>query len=355
MTRRFKQVLVFLSMGIIFLFIIFVINQTVQIINLAYSIHPVFGDIAKYFLIVIYALLIIISVYQFMHLPKPLKLPDSDGRDSKDYKEFLFKIRNRLVKNKNLPSYLIDMEIDPKEPGIDLTVLESKIKQAEDQLDKKANQEIKTVAQTIFVSTAISQSGSLDSFVVLFGQVKMIWRIARIYNQRPALRELIKLYANVAVTSFAARAIEELDFAEIIEPVIKSFGSVGFLNFVPVISIVSNSIFSGATNALLTLRTGIITRKYCSLFSHFENREKYRDEKELKKYIKTSAIREAGKQLGSVIVTPSHSVLKMLLSGLKKSKDFSGKMVDEMGKATKDMINRIVDFFKRKKHTEEGL
>jgi translation elongation factor EF-1beta len=340
-------------MGIIFLFIIFVINQTVQIINLAHSIHPIFGDIVKYFLIVIYAFLIIISVYQLLHLPKPLKLPD--GKDSNDYKEFLFKISNRLVKNKNLPSYMIDIKIDPKEPGIDLAALEDKIKQAEIQLDKQANREIKTTAQTIFVSTAISQSGSLDSLVVLLGQVKMIWRIANIYNQRPALREMIKLYANVAVTSFAARAIEELDFAEIIEPVTRSFGSVGFLNLVPVISIISNSIFSGATNALLTLRTGIITRKYCSLFCYFETREKYRDENELKKYIKTSAIREAGKQLGSVIVTPSQTVLKVLLNGLKKSKDFSGKMVDEMGKAAREMINRIVDFFKRKKPWEEGL
>ena len=84
MTKRFKQVLLIVSAGIIFLFIIFVINQSVQIINLAHSIHPVFGEIAKYFLIVIYALLIIISVYQFMHLPKPLKLPG--GKDSKDYK-----------------------------------------------------------------------------------------------------------------------------------------------------------------------------------------------------------------------------------------------------------------------------
>jgi hypothetical protein len=262
------------------------------------------------------------------------------------------KIRSRLLKNKTLSSHWFDMNIDPKEPDIDLTALEDKIKQAENRLDKQANQEIKTTAQTIFVSTAISQSGSLDSFVVLLGQVKMIWRIANIYNQRPALREMIKLYANVAVTSFAARAVEELDFAEIIEPVTRSFGSVGFLNLVPVISIISNSIFSGATNALLTLRTGIITRKYCSLFCYFENREKYRDENELKKYIKTSAIREAGKQLGSVIVTPSQTVLKMVLNTLKKSKDFSEKMVEEMGKVTKDIINRMVDFLKRKRHTD---
>jgi len=355
MTKRFKQVLLILSAGIIFLFIIFLINQTVQIINLAHSIHPIFGEIVTYFLIAIYALLIMVSVYQLLHLPKPLKMPDPDGRNSKDYREFLFKIRERLLKNKNLSSHLLDMDINPKEPGIDLAALEDKIKQAENRLDKQANQEIKTTAQTIFVSTAISQSGSLDSFVVLLGQVKMIWRIANIYNQRPALREMIKLYANVAVTSFAARAIEELDFAEIIEPVTRSFGSVGFLNLVPVISIISNSIFSGATNALLTLRTGIITRKYCSLFCYFETRKTYRDEKELKKYIKTSAIREAGKQLGSVIVTPSQTVLKMVLNTLKKSKDFSEKMVEEMGKVTKDIINRMVDFLKRKRHREEGV
>jgi hypothetical protein len=352
MRKQLKRLLVFVSFAIIVLFIIFIINQTVQIVQLAHSLHPVFGEVVKYFLIVIYALLVIFCFYQFMHLPKPLKLPE--GKDSKHYKNFLFKIRNRLIKNKNLPLHLKEININPKEPGADLKALEQNIKEAEEELDKQANQEIKTTAQTIFISTAVSQSGSLDSFVVLFGQIKMIWRIAGIYNQRPALREMVKLYANVAVTSFTAKAVEELDFAEIIEPVIKSFGRAGFLNFVPVISIVSNSIFSGATNALLTLRTGIITRKYCSLFSHFEAREKYKDEKELKRFIKLSAIREAGKQLGSVIVTPSQTVLKMVLNGLKKSKDFSGKVVEEMGKVTKEMVTRIADFFKRKKPEDES-
>jgi hypothetical protein len=346
MTKRFKQLLVIASVAIIFLFVIFIINQSVQIVQLAGSLHPLAGDIVKFLLLGIYALLIIFSVSRFLHLPKPLKFPK--GKDAKDYGEFLLKIRARLQKNKHIPVHWLetDKNMDFSKPGTNLTELEEKIKRAEKHLDQKANEEIKNTAQTIFISTAVSQSGSLDSFVVLVGQVKMVWRIAGIYNQRPAWKEMVRLYANVAVTSFAARAIEDLDFAEVIDPVIRSFGSTGFLNFIPVISILSNSIFGGATNALLTLRTGIVARKYCSLFSHFETKETYRDEKALKKHIKTSAIREAGTQLGSVIITPSQTLLKMVVTGLKKSKNFSGKVVDEMGKVTKDIINRIVDLFK---------
>lgn len=351
MTRRFRQVVVIVSLGIILLFVIFMVNQTVQVIHLAYSVHPLFGEIVKYLLIGVFALLIMVLVYQFMRLPKPLKLPQ--GKNGKDYGEFLLRVRDRLIKNKNLPAFLVDGLVELKKEGwADTAALEVKVRDAEKELDRQADHEIKGTAQTIFLSTAVSQSGSLDSFVVLFGQVKMVLRIARIYNQRPALREMIRLYANVAVTSFAARAVEELDFAEIIEPVIKSFGRVGVLNFVPVISIVSNSIFSGATNALLTLRTGIISRKYCGLFGHFEARETHPDDKELKRYIKTSSMREAGKLLGGVIVTPSQTVLKMVMDGLKASKDFSGRVMEEMGKATKDMFTRMMDMFKRKSEVD---
>lgn len=345
MSKRFKQALVVLSIGILFLFVIFVINQTVQIVHLAHSIAPLLGSIVKYLLIGIYAFLIAYSLYQFMHLPKPLKMPE--GKGAEGYKLFLSALLARLRKNKNLSTNLLEPRADGKTTEMDTAAMENKIKAAEKELDQSANTEIRTTAQSIFISTAVSQSGSLDSFVVLVGQVRMIWRIARIYNQRPALRELTKLYANVAATSFTAKAIEDLDFAEIIDPVIKSFSSSGLINFIPVISIVSNSIFSGATNALLTLRIGIITRKYCSLFSQLEAREKYGDDSALKKFIKTSAIREAGKQLGGVIVTPSQTVLKMVMNGLKKSKEIPGKVMEEMEKMTKDMVTRVTDLFKR--------
>jgi len=351
MKKKIKYLLLLFGVALFFLFIIFVINQTAQIVNLCRSLHPVFGEIVKYFLLSVYALLALFSLYHFLRLPGALELPD--GRNTKDYYEFLIKTWKRMAKNKYLAGCLRNKSITIKGKEADADLLADEIRQAEKELDKLANREIKETAQAVFVSTAISQSGSLDSMVVLIGQVKMVWRIAKIYNQRPALADLTKLYANVAATSFAARAIEDLDFAEVIEPVIRSFSGPGLLNFIPIISILSNSIFNGTTNALLTLRTGIIARKYCSLFAHFEVREKYRDAKDLKKHIKTSSIREAGKVLGSVIVTPSQTVFNIMLSGLKKSKNFSEKMIDEIGRITKEMMSRIVDVFKRKKSSVE--
>lgn len=352
MTKKIKQLMVVISVGLIFFFIIFLINQTVQIVNLCHSLHPAFGTIVKYFLFLVYALLIVFSLYHFVRLPKPLKFPE--GKNSDDYREFLLKIRNRLIKNKNLPPHLVDNCKPSKGLDTNFQALEQVIREAEKELDKQANQEIRATAQTIFVSTAISQSGSLDSIVVLMGQARMVWRIARIYNQRPALAEMIKLYANVAATSFAAKAIEDLDFAEIVEPVISSFSGVAVINIIPVISILTNSIFSGTANALLTLRTGIITRKYCSLFSYFESKKEYRDEKQFKKSLRVSAIREAGKKLGGVVTAPSRQVFNALMGSLKKAKEIPGKLVDEMAKISRDLITRVVDVFKKKSGEEEG-
>ncbi len=342
--KELRRLLFIIGGGLAFLFVIFLVNQTVQVVHLCYSLHPVFGTVMKYLLLAIYAGLIVATLYYFSVLPRPLQVPAD--KDSENYRLFLLSLTDRLRRNKHLAQETRDTLPPLKDPEPNLETLEKAIEEAEKELDKKADKEVRTTAQAIFISTAVSQSGALDSIVVLVGQVKMIWRLARIYHQRPSLREITKLYGNVAASSIAARAVDDLDFAEIIEPVIRNFGSVGVLNLIPIISIVSNSLFCGTTNALLTLRTGIITRKYCSLFSHFEAKQTYKDEKELKRHIKTSAIKESGKVLGSVVITPSQTVINMVLGGLKKSKDFSGKVINDVGKASKDVFGRIVDFFK---------
>ena len=58
--------------------------------------------------------------------------------------------------------------------------------------------------------------------MVLAAQVRMIWAIAHIYHQRPTVRDVIQLYANVAGTVFVASELEELDIGEQVEPVIKA-------------------------------------------------------------------------------------------------------------------------------------
>lgn len=346
MKERLRQLVVLASIGVLILFVIFVINQTVQIAALAYDLHPLFGEVVKYLLIAVYALLVIFSFYQFWKLPKALKWPGEGN--SKAYITFLLNIRKRLIRNKNLPAEFIDQRLRPPELETNIQALEQSIREAEAELDKLAEKELKITAQTVFVSTAVSQSGSLDVFVVLTAQARMVWRIARLYNQRPALREMTRLYANVAVTSFAAKAIEDIDVAEVLEPVINGFSGVALVNIVPVISLLTNSIFTGTANALLTLRTGIIARRYCGLFAYYESRKQYGDEKKLLGQIRRSAIREAGMMLGGVIMGPSKQVFGGILGGLKKAGALPAKAVEEIGKASKEVITRISDIFKRK-------
>ena len=50
----------------------------------------------------------------------------------------------------------------------------------------------------------------------------MVWRIAKLYYQRPTLRDLVQLYANVAGTAFMAGELEDIDLHEQVEPVLSS-------------------------------------------------------------------------------------------------------------------------------------
>ena len=48
----------------------------------------------------------------------------------------------------------------------------------------------------------------------------MVWRVAHLYYQRPSLREMTYLYANVAATSFVAGELDDLELHQMIQPVV---------------------------------------------------------------------------------------------------------------------------------------
>jgi hypothetical protein len=65
------------------------------------------------------------------------------------------------------------------------------------------------------------QNSRLDGLVVLFTQIQMINRIARIYVQRPSRRELARLYVNVAGTAvLTTSSLESLDLGELLAPLV---------------------------------------------------------------------------------------------------------------------------------------
>ena len=64
-------------------------------------------------------------------------------------------------------------------------------------LDVESKNIIKAQATSVFITTAVSQNGSLDSIFVFVSAMKLVWRLSIHYNQRPAISDLVKLYSNV--------------------------------------------------------------------------------------------------------------------------------------------------------------
>lgn len=141
-------------------------------------------------------------------------------------------------------------------------------------------------AKSVMVSTAISQNGRLDFISVVVVNLKMIKEIVLKCGFRPSYPKLGKLAVNVFSTAMIAEGLEGLDFSDLFPA-----STTNFLSEIPIIKPIASSILQGISNALLTIRIGIVTRKY--LFSDYKNISQSE--------IRTSSIKESIKVLPAVI------------------------------------------------------
>jgi hypothetical protein len=97
---------------------------------------------------------------------------------------------------------------------------------------------------------------------------RLIWQIAQLYWQRPAISDLFALYSNVAAAAFIAQSVEDMDLSEVIEPVLAPVLANSVVAAIPgfaqVAGLVANSCVDGTVNAFLTLRVGCLASNYCS-------------------------------------------------------------------------------------------
>jgi len=315
MNKTFKKIGLFASILILLFFILFVINQTAQVVQLAEKVTPSFGNLVFWSLLIVYAVLILIPVFLFLRLPRSLQPPTTE--DSPAFDAYLTVLKKRLAGNPHLK-------------GLELST-RKQVDEAMAILAKKSDGIIQQTASTVFISTAISQSGRLDAFLVLSAQSRMVWRIARLYYQRPTLRDLIQLYANVAGTTFLANEFEDIDISEQVEPVLSS--TLGALAVsIPGVqlaaSILVNSVLTGAANAFLTLRVGIIARRYCGSLVIAEKRR-----------LRRSASAEAATLLGSIVKRGTAQLYKALL---KASKDKVGGIFSGMKEYAKEVGSSLL-------------
>lgn len=251
--KKTLKTLVLLGSGLVLLsFAVIVVNQTAQVVELADRVHPTVGAITLWGLVATYSGLIIVPVVIVLKMPRPLTPPPSE--DGPEFEAHLDALSRRLASN----------SLTTIRPSTRAS--RSEIEESLAALERESDLIVRQMASTVFLTTAVSQSGRLDAMLVLMAQSRMIWRIAHIYYQRPSLRELAYLYGNVAATAFVAGELDDLELHQMIQPVVAgSLGTVGgaIPGFQVFTTIAVNSLLSGSANAFLTLRVGMIARSYC--------------------------------------------------------------------------------------------
>jgi len=232
-------------------FVVIMVNQTYQLVQLARAVHPVFGSAVLWALVAVYGVMAAVPFVIALRLPASLKTPASD--DGPEFQHYIAGVSQRLRKNSNLSHRAINTIDD--------------VRAAIAELDANANELVRRTASSVFVTTALSQNGNLDGVLVLAAQFRMVWQIAHLYWQRPTIRELGTLYMNVAGTAFVAVGMEDADLEEQIAPLLTAAvgSTVGAIpGFQAAASVLAASLLTGSANAYLTLRVGVITRRYCS-------------------------------------------------------------------------------------------
>ena len=326
MGREVKRIVLAAALLIIVLFVVFVINQTIMVVTFADHIHPVFGSVVLGLLAVIYGLCIIIPVYLLVSMGPPLIPPGSE--EGPEFTRYLNEMARRLSRNR-----IVGRQVVPSRDDIE---------SAFQVLDAAANDTIKASAGRIFIATAISQNGKLDGIIVLAAQSKLVFDIARIYYQRPSIRNLLHLYTNVAVMVFFAVEMEDIDLSEIVQPVLTGIlgSAAGAIPGFQVASmILVSSVLSGSSNAFLTLRVGAIAKQYCLSLTEPSRRA-----------VRRSATIEATKMLGSIVADGSRKVYGALWSSSQSTME---NIFTDISARIKNVCADIVNRFKTRPQDRE--
>jgi len=153
-------------------------------------------------------------------------------------------------------------------------------------LKREINKCIIKNAKTVMISTALCPNGRLDLLTVLTVNLKMIKEIVQMCGFRPNYKNLSKLSINILITALIAEGMENVKIDDFLPNNLSNS-----LGEVPLLKPLLSSVTQGVTNALLTVRIGIVCRKY--LFK--EGEEITRDK------IRKQALKEAVKLLPFVV------------------------------------------------------
>ena len=313
-----RKIVIALAVVVTVCVVSLIIAGVTSLISLAERIHPLAGSIVFWTLILTAGFFALYCVIAYAKLPTTL-VPPAEASGPK-HDAYLDALRVRLVAN-------------PRTCGQPLSTPEE-IESAIGVLSAESDSVVRRTASTVFLSTALMQNGRLDALILLFTQIQMVGRVARIYLQRPSPRELIRLYLNVAGTAFVSSGLESLDLGEMVAPLATSVVPAlkgGIPGLSGISALLVRCVSNGAANAFLTLRVGEVARRYCELTS--------RTSPEL---IRKSATAAAVQHLGRIVRENGALVVRKIWESTGRALIDSGvAKAEDIAIATRDLIGKM--------------
>ncbi len=291
-----------IAIGIIILFLLMLLSSVLGVGERLRNINR-YLEYGFYAITVLLVYLLILRPVHIILFSPSFSIETTLDKPSRKNFRVYKKVASRLLEQDILPD---EVKEEIKAVRKDYELLNQALNTALNKhVKKQMNKVIRKNAQTVMVSTAISQNGRLDLYTVVVVNLKMIKELVYMAGFRPNMKNLSKLTINVFTTALIAEGLENMDLNDLIPNT-----TANMISEIPLLKPIMSSVIQGVSNALLTLRIGIVTRKY--LFS---------DAKEItKEEIRRGALLEAAGMLPSV-VGGAISVLPKKFINLFKKKD----------------------------------
>lgn len=293
-----KLIKLFVLVGSVLLSIVLV-SCIIDIFDFFYKLHPYagYGSLA----LVILLLLIFVLRPIIVALSTPCFTLDVVDVESKK------KVSRKNYRNlKKVAKNLINGDVISDESKALIKSKENNRKELnnalrnvyDNEISKQINKIINESSAKVLLSTAISQNNRFDAATVALVNIRMIMRIVVTCGYHPSYPQLYKLIAKVFRNALIAYTIQSINVDELIFNGINKLVK-GALTSIPFVSEVSKSVTQGAANALLTLRVGIMTRKY--LYEEFDIQAMMENPDEANGQILEEAVQEANSNIDSII------------------------------------------------------
>ena len=293
-----KAIKVLALVGIVLMSII-VFGAIIDIFDFFYKLHPYAGYSVLALLILLLLILVLRPIVIALATPCfTLDVLDNESKSSLNRKNYrkLKMVANNLVKGDDISEESKKNILDNLNDRNDLNIALRDIYDKE--ISKQINKIVNESATKVLISTAISQNNKIDTATVILVNIRMIMRIVIKCGYHPSYPQLYKLIAKVFRNAILAYTLQSINVDEVIFEGINKLVK-GALTSIPFVSDFTKSLTQGAANALLTLRIGIITRKY--LYEEFDIQAMIENPEEQNVMILEEAVEEANDNIESIV------------------------------------------------------